>query len=389
MSINDKMFALLRASLLSDESVEITDREGVFNEMKAQSVAALPGDWLKQHNVPDKEQWLRYCTVQQGNWLMKMLGQDQLLDLLEQNDVPCVIIKGSAAAMAYPNPTLRSMGDVDFLVKRKDFEKAADLLEKNGYSLAHEKDEKGHHYSYKKDNTSFELHKRLGIIKESDDKLLSLFETGIDNREFREIEGFRFPVLPADLNGLVLMFHINHHLRSGLGLRQIIDWMMYINILPENIRQEKLFPILRDTGLEKLTLTVTVMCQKYLGLRKIVEDDSNLPYDDLMNYIINKGNFGRKAGEKGKIESISLEMSNPVRAFKRLQKGGLLQWKAAKKYKILRPFAWIYQANRISIMLIKKTGLKRFSKLRKKGIEQRSLIKSLGLNVERKIKESD
>ena len=389
MSINDEMFALLRASLLSDESVEITDREGVFNEMKAQSVAALPGDWLKQHNVPDKEQWLRYCTVQQGNWLMKMLGQDQLLDLLEQNDIPCVILKGSAAAMAYPNPTLRSMGDVDFLVKRKDFERAASLLEKNGYSLAHEKNDKEHHYSYKKDNTSFELHKRLGVIKESDDKLLSLFETGIDNREFREIEGFRFPVLPADLNGLVLMFHINHHLRSGLGLRQIIDWMMYINILPENIRQEKLFPILRDTGLEKLTLTVTVMCQKYLGLRTIVEDDPELPYEDLMEYIINKGNFGRKAGEKSKIESISLEMSNPVRAFKRLQKGGLLQWKAAKKHKILRPFAWIYQANRISIMLIKKTGLKRFSELRKKGIEQRSLIKSLGLNVERKIKESD
>ena len=389
MSINDEMFALLRASLLSDESVEITDREGVFNEMKAQSVAALPGDWLKQHNVPDKEQWLRYCTVQQGNWLMKMLGQDQLLDLLEQNDIPCVILKGSAAAMAYPNPTLRSMGDVDFLVKRKDFERAASLLEKNGYSLAHEKNDKEHHYSYKKDNTSFELHKRLGVIKESDDKLLSLFETGIDNREFREIEGFRFPVLPADLNGLVLMFHINHHLRSGLGLRQIIDWMMYINILPENIRQEKLFPILRDTGLEKLTLTVTVMCQKYLGLRTIVEDDPELPYEDLMEYIINKGNFGRKAGEKSKIESISLEMSNPVRAFKRLQKGGLLQWKAAKKHKILRPFAWIYQANRISIMLIKKTGLKRFSKKKKKGIEQRSLIKSLGLNVERKIKESD
>ena len=389
MSINDEMFALLRASLLSDESVEITDREGVFNEMKAQSVAALPGDWLKKHNVPDKEQWLRYCTVQQGNWLMKMLGQDQLLNLLEQNDIPCVILKGSAAAMAYPNPTLRSMGDVDFLVKRKDFERAASLLEKNGYSLAHEKNDKEHHYSYKKDKTSFELHKRLGIIKESDEKLLSLFENGIDNREFREIEGFRFPVLPADLNGLVLMFHINHHLRSGLGLRQIIDWMMYINILPENIRQEKLFPILRDTGLEKLTLTVTVMCQKYLGLRTIVEDDPELPYEDLMEYIINKGNFGRKAGEKSKIESISLEMSNPVRAFKRLQKGGLLQWKAAKKHKILRPFAWIYQANRISIMLIKKTGLKRFSELRKKGIEQRSLIKSLGLNVERKIKESD
>lgn len=389
MSINDEMFALLRASLLSDESVEITDREGVFNEMKAQSVAALPGDWLKQHNVPDKEQWLRYCTVQQGNWLMKMLGQDQLLDLLEQNDIPCVILKGSAAAMAYPNPTLRSMGDVDFLVKRKDFERAASLLEKNGYSLAHEKNDKEHHYSYKKDNTSFELHKRPGSVRDSDKKLLSMFENGIDNREFIEIEGLRFPVLPTELNGLILIFHIDHHLRSGLGLRQIIDWMMYINILPENIRQEKLFPILRDTGLEKLTLTVTVMCQKYLGLRKIVEDDSNLPYDDLMNYIINKGNFGRKAGEKGKIESISLEMSNPVRAFKRLQKGGLLQWKAAKKHKILRPFAWIYQANRISIMLIKKTGLKRFSELRKKGIEQRSLIKSLGLNVERKIKESD
>ena len=36
-------------------------------------------------------------------------------------------------------------------------------------------------------------------------------------------------VLPDKVNGLVLLEHISQHLESGLGLRQIIDWMMFVN----------------------------------------------------------------------------------------------------------------------------------------------------------------
>ena len=364
------------------------DWKPVFEEMKKQTVASLPGEWLKEHPLPGASQWMSYCVMQQAQWVRVMHAQKELLQLLDAHEIPCVILKGAAAAMAYPHPSLRSMGDVDFLVKRADFQRTAALLENNGYRLAHEKNESHHHYGYYRNGISFELHKRLAIIRQDDDRLIARFEKGIDQREYHETEGFSFPVLPAELNGLVLMFHINQHLRSGLGLRQIIDWMMYADRLPEDVWKDQVLPMLRETGMERLALTVTVMCQRYLGLRTIVETKNDaLPYEALMNYIMERGNFGRKSGKKGKNATVFFGMKGPVRMMKRLQAGGMVRWKAARRHRVLRPFAWIYQSFRIAGIFMKnRVTPKQLREQREKGLEYRSLIESLGLNIDRYIR---
>ncbi|MBO4355973.1 MAG: hypothetical protein J5850_03885, partial [Clostridia bacterium] len=146
-------------------------------------------------------------------------------------------------------------------------------------------------------------------------------------------------------------------------------------------------PVLRKTGTEKLALTVTVMCQRYLGLREIVEDTGIYPCEELMECIIENGNFGRKSGTGGKVAAFSFTSTDAGSFFKRLQKAGLSNWKAAKEHRILRPFAWIYQSFRIIGQLIKgKVTPKKFREQRKKGIERRKLIKDLGLDMDREIK---
>ena len=378
------MFDVLRASLFTNEDVPLSDWQPVYEEMKQQTVAALPGVWLQTHlNAPA---WQKHSFLCQAAWTRLMHAQNQLLQLLEAHHIPCVILKGAAAAMAYPHPTLRSMGDVDFLVQRADFEKAAALLERNGYALTHEKDLKAsHHYGYAKNAIRFELHRRIPLVAESDEKWMAFFEAGIDAREWHEIEGHRFPVLPATLNGLVLIFHINQHLRSGLGLRQIIDWMMYVHTLPAD-QWEALQPLLEETGQMRLAKTVTLLCQRYLGLRKIVEEAPSLPVDALLAYILEQGNFGRKAGFDGKIASFARTVSTPIGFFQRLQRGGLSNWEAAKKHAVLKPFAWVYQSFRIAGMLIAEKKTPRdFLKQRGHGVEQRSLIEALGLQLDRTI----
>ena len=355
--------------------------------MKQQTVAALPGEWLKT-NLPMAKTWLNYCAQKQGQWVRVMHGQDNLITLLNSHSIPCVIIKGAAAAMVYPHPTLRSMGDVDVLVKRKDYDIAAKLMEANGYSLEHEKNEDHHHYGYSKDKLNFELHKRLGIVDEADEKLLTLFEDGIDNREWHQIGSYRFPTLPPLLNGLSLLFHINQHLRSGLGLRQIIDWMMYVNTLPDD-QWIELLDLLKSVGMERLALTTTAMCQRYLGLKEMKGTETVDPglCEELMSFIMEKGNFGRKSGETGKIASVFFDLTNPLRAFRRLQAGGMCRWNAAKKHPILRPFAWIYQIGFIARELIRnRIGAKDMIEQRGRGLEQRKLIEDLGLRVDRTIR---
>ena len=400
---------------LEDCNLEECDWNAVYAEMKEHAIAFLAQKWLengaKKLSMDEalRNEWLRGCMRQQVRWIQIMSAQDRMLNVLAENQIECVIIKGAAAAIYYPQPSLRAMGDIDFLVKREDYERAARVLEENGYEQEHGHNFSHHHYGYRKDGVSFELHRRLGIVQESDEATLGLFEDGIERRQMEQIGSFRYPILPAELNGLVLMFHINQHLRSGLGLRQIIDWMVYMD---RNNNLQELLPLFRQTGMEKLALTVTAMCQEYLGLggmsmeageatarediaeeareiparEALVIDPGVYPTQELMDYIYEKGNFGTKSGEEGKIASVFLIATSPLQLFRRLQAGGLSRWKAAGKYRFLRPFAWIYQIGFI-LRELASHGISpgRFMRQHGTGVRQRDLIHKLGLEIDRNI----
>lgn len=369
-----------------DDATTNIDWNEVYAEMKAQAVDALPQKWLLGHTLPDEElrrKWIRATYTAQTRWIKIMHGQDQLLKLLEKEKIDCVIIKGAAAAMAYPQPTLRKCGDIDFLVKQEDYERAAEVLEENGFEVEGGKSPLEHHYGYSKNGVHYELHRRLGGVREKNRELIELFEEGIANREYGKIEDHLFPVLPVELNGLVLLIHINQHLRSGLGLRHILDWMMYLR---KNDNLTELLPDLRKIGLDKLALTVTAGCQECLGLREMVEDAQQYPYEEFMDYVWNSGNFGHKGGEEGKISYVFSIVTNPVRLIRQLQDGGLVRWKAASKYTFLRPFAWIYQIGFILHELIEnQITPKKMLEQRKHGIGKRELYRKFGLDIDKEI----
>lgn len=387
------VFRIIKYSLFptDQDTIDISpdvDWHYIFEELQAQTISTLAYSWLKTHPLPDsglQKKWMTSCLQQQARWMQIMHAQTQLINLMEQHNIPCVIIKGAAAMMAYPQPALRAVGDIDFLVKRSDYDKAAEILENNSYIPIPNQKTNKHHIEYEKNGISYELHNRLGIISDTDEQLLSIFENGINNRVWHTIGNAEFPALPDDLNGLVLLFHINQHLRTGLGHRQILDWMMYIH---KNKNLNDIMPMIRATGMERLALTVTIMCQKYWGLPSTIEETGDYPCDDLMEYIITNGNFGNKKGEEEKIATVSLDTSNPVRLFSRLQRGGLCRWDAAKKHTILRPFAWIYQIGFIIRTLItNKISPRTFIKSQQTGLDQLHLIHQLGLDADRNIEE--
>ena len=148
--------------------------------------------------------------------------------------------------------------------------------------------------------------------------------------------------------------------------------------------------LLKTVGMEQLALTTTAMCQRYLGLRQDFHGCETVDpelCDELMSYIMEKGNFGRKSGETGKIASVFFDISSPIRAFRRLQAGGMCRWDAAKKHPILRPFAWIYQIGFIARELIRnRIRPGDLIEQHSRGLRQRKLIEDLGLRVNRTIR---
>ena len=82
-------------------------------------------------------------------------AQDEMLRLLRESGIPAAILKGCAAAIYYPRPELRAMGDIDFLVRESDYKRAEQLLSQNEYVVTHEEQKGGHHIRFVKNGIAF------------------------------------------------------------------------------------------------------------------------------------------------------------------------------------------------------------------------------------------
>lgn len=314
--------------------------DGVFNAAKKQAVAALAAKSLPAEVPTEKRtRWEHAVYAQTVKFVQYLHVQSELCGLFREKKIPMAIIKGAAAAMYYPEPQLRTMGDIDFVVPADKLEQARKFLEEAGYRLKSESG--GRHIEFLKDGFSFEMHYHFSY---ADLNIESYIRDGLNAPETESIDSIEFPVLPSLTNGLILLAHLREHLRCGLGVRQVLDWMMYVEReLPDKTWEEDFCPVAREKKMDVLAVTITRMCQLYLGLPETVtwcaQADEAL-CAQLMESIMSAENFGRSNRSRYRISGVTANIRREG-FFPYLQRIGVRDWKLLNKYSWLRPFAWL------------------------------------------------
>lgn len=341
--------ALLRSALFGEAVSQPQDVNwaDVCRELEEQAVLALPGDLIKGLNMPEpiRAAWQKQLRAQVYRGYQNAAEQNALAALLQEHGIAYVVLKGAAAAMYYPRPEYRSMGDIDVIVTPQDYEAAQRLLSENGF-VQEEKKAGGRDEAYHRHGVLLELHRRFSYGEgERDAALEAMIIGGIERREMRRTSEGDFPGLPHRENGLVLLEHINQHLEGGLGLRQIVDWLMYVR----RELHDDAWPAFRREaerlGLVELALTVTKMGQLYLGLPTEgiawCRDADESLCADLLAYLFQSGDFGGK--DMGSSTTVNALSRSQDGFFRNLQRSGCRNWKALEKHPWLKPFAWLYQ----------------------------------------------
>ena len=288
---------------------------------------------------------------QKASYILYCHAQDELKKVLDEACIPFIILKGNASAISYTDPTCRMMGDIDILVPQDLYDKTKDILSSAGYEKGYDN---GRHCGFKKDKTSIELHHHFSHFEEYDFE--SYIIDGLNSRELALVDGHEFPMLPKLANGIVLLDHFRRHLQSSVGLRQTIDWMMYVyRNLDDDYWNNEFKAILEEKGLVKFAVTLTRMCQLYLGLPNTIswcKDADDDIAQRLMDNVVISGNFGKKNKKGTKVESVNVSIKNEG-LFHMLQRVGESTWTAYQKHHWLRPFCWIYQFFRFAKSFIK------------------------------------
>lgn len=283
----------LISTALFEHKKDIADSQAApISELLSQAVLPLA-------NLADNPEWRKLSTSIIATNMQVSYEHTELHDLLTAHSIPYVILKGVASAAYYPNPILRTMGDVDFLIHPSDIPLVASVLESIGFEKAAGEDDDGIHIAFHRDASTWEMHRSInGIPAGKSGELIKCYLSDIIETAVDYDEGNGVIRIPDDFHhGLVLLLHTASHLTSeGVGLRHLCDWAVFVNHFNASQFTELFEDKLKVCGLWRFAQLLSLTSVQYLKLPYqswMGEADDDL-LEQLITDIMDGGNFGHK-----------------------------------------------------------------------------------------------
>lgn len=287
------MFRLFSSVLCeNDENKTVNlDRDTwvkLFNLSKKHDLAHLIGYALKNfENKPDEDiqkAFEREMNTALFRYVKISYDLEAISNALEKAQISFIPLKGSAIRKYYPEPWLRTSGDIDILIADSDVEKTKKLLsEELSYTYVSEWDYEVSFHTPAK--THIELHHTLKDENEAINKVLS----GVWERSA--------PVAQASFcyemsDEMFYFYHIahmaKHFVNGGCGIRPFIDiWVLNNNC---EFDKQKRYALLDEAGLLPFAKAAEKLSEVWLGN----EPHTSLS-EQLEQFILSGGTYGTVA----------------------------------------------------------------------------------------------
>lgn len=194
----------------------------------------------------------------------------KLMNLLNENGIKAVLVKGQGVAQCYERPLWRACGDVDMLLDDENYQKAKDLL----IPLASSVDEENaynKHIAMTINGWVLELHGTLrsGLWRRMDKEIDALQQETFLNEQVRLWQNGNTEVslLKVEYDVFYVFTHIlQHFYKEGIGLRQICDWCRLLWIYRSEIDINILESYIRKAGLMSEWKAFAAFAVFYLGM---------------------------------------------------------------------------------------------------------------------------
>lgn len=365
--------------------------ENIYRLSSLHAVSAIIYSVIKQfpsEKRPDKEILGKfqadfdYALVRSTNQEFEM---QQLTSQFAENSIQHVFFKGYCIKQYYPIPELRTMGDIDFLIRQEDRNKAARILKENCFIA---ESETGDVWNYRKNKIAIEMHTKIAYgnfwNKYDYEKY---FSVSFSQASFPN--GNYTGYFDVNYHLIFLFFHLAKHINStGAGIRMIMDIAIYIKELGEKLNWDIIAKELKRIKLKSFAMHVLYLCKEWfhVEVNGIPAKMNSKVYGETVSFIIAGGIFGYASRDNGEIilrnSMYDKQVNNKhmhifttiVKYFFPSLKNMQYSMPVLKNYPFLLPLAWI------------RRWWKGFFKRRKQAI---NTIKSILTNMAQAKEESE
>ncbi len=230
-----------------------------------------------------------------------------LITQLEKKGVKALLLKGQGVAMCYRQPLHRVVGDIDLLVvDNEQYQKARQLMAKIA-EVTEDEDEGRKHSAFSYKGMAIEVHGdfRFYINKQCRQNTPKWKEMRLSESPRVVTDGNLkgATLAPLQFDVVFIFAHLlGHYMGSGgVGLRQVSDWMMFLNKYVDDIDKTVLVSDLELLGIREYWEAFAAMAVDYLGYPKermpLYDDRNSKRGRMVLTNIFKTGNFGAKQKE--------------------------------------------------------------------------------------------
>ena len=308
MDLEQLFFELIRIAIGKQQKFTSLPNAEQWRELYQLSVQhTLAGvtfsaiECLAEEQRPPKDVLLQWYMVKEhivkANRLLNRRAVETM-SYFQKNGFDCCILKGQGIATLYPNPLLRTSGDIDVWLsggRDRIYDFACDRIGVKDIVYKHI------HYPLF-DDVEVEVHPAPGVLCApiEDYKLQSFFDVCAKEQFGHKIElpeGAGCIKAPTDeFNRLYLLLHIYCHLfYEGIGLRQVLDYYYVLRRPATMDSKARTVDMFRNLKMLRFARAMMWVQREVFGLEEeylLVEPDEKEGCF-LLSEIMQAGNFGK------------------------------------------------------------------------------------------------
>lgn len=271
--------------------------DGILRAAAVQGVRTLVFPQLEKRCPDECAKYTPAFWGEIGSGIRRNAFQLKTLSELKKKGIRVCLIKGIAAAAAYPHPEYRISSDTDILIDEKDEAAVLAFLKENGYSVEPRRSKNEHHTKARHPiGGLLEVHVQLYSIP-TQKMILSGMELYGEEYKIESFDECEVYTLGTNDALMYLTAHyLKHLVDEGGGVRQMLDLLLYMKKYESEIDFEKYNSAMQALGYEKLIDVVKAVGAMYWGMdfpkehRKLCEE--------LLTDSEEYGLFGHNSGGK-------------------------------------------------------------------------------------------
>lgn len=353
--MNSELITLLKDARLNRTSEPIKlDYQKLFDLANQHQISALIYNQI--YNFDDfpeeiKQRWKRDALKINAFQTRKTMKILQIYRQFLKQGLKVLVVKGLVCRALYPQPDNRQSNDEDLYVRKEEYEAVKDILLKNNFTVISENDDVTT-FIDPVSGLSIELHTALfSLESKAYGNYQRYFDQAFDEYIVHSIDGVDVYSLEYTQHLLFLILHfVKHFFHGGVGIRQVVDIVMYSEAYGDKVDWDRLYDILKELNIYVLIVNLFAMAHDQLEFDytkiQIPKGIDKSDYQDLFDDIMDAGIFGQSSSERIHSATITLNtisegktsvLKSVFPSLKEMQG----KYKYLNKYPVLLPFAYL------------------------------------------------